>query len=89
MTTKLDPKFLALLADTAQKLQALEIESRVLDEAAPALTTASAELSQRLIDHVTQLTAAIEAKAAADIEAREAAKAQALAAVDASMVDLG
>jgi hypothetical protein len=59
MTTKLDPKFLALLADTAQKLQALEIESRVLDEAAPELSAACAELSLKLIEHVTQPTAAM------------------------------
>ena len=84
MTTKLDPKFLALLADTAQKLQALEIQPRVLDEAAPALTTTAAELSQQMIDFTTTLTAAMEAKVAADIAEREAAKAQALAEKEAA-----
>ena len=86
MTTKLDPKFLAFLADTAQKLQTLEIEPRVLAEVAPALSTATAELSQRLIDYVTQLTAAMEAKNAADIAEREAAKAQALAEKEAARI---
>ena len=69
MTTKLDPKFLALLADTAQKLQALEIQPRVLEDAAPVLTTTAAELSQLMIDFTTTLTAAMEAKVAADIAA--------------------